>query len=137
LFGRNDETPDRNNIERVLVDQQCRHPKAARRCRRRGRLDKLDPMTARQFVHFLKPNLPIRISKVTPDNDISTIQAPRILEEQVAKEVLARARDEVLRKTARFTLPKNLWQRIEDQIEADPVLRWDPAMDAIIARVVP
>ena len=93
-------------------------------------------MTARQFVHFLKPNLPIRISKVTPDNDISTIQAPRILEEQVAKEVLARARDEVLRKTARFTPPKNLWQRIEDQIEADPILRWDLAMDAIIAPVV-
>jgi hypothetical protein len=94
-------------------------------------------MTARQFVHFLETKVAeIGISKVISDDDISTIQAPRILEGQVVKEVLARARDEIPRKTARFTLPKNLWQRIEDQIEADPVLRWDLAMDAIIARVV-
>jgi hypothetical protein len=94
----------------------------------------LNAMTSRQFVDFVEAKLSAFCKKVLPPAEIIEQHARRLLEKQLAKQMLDEHRAAIAEAAAKCPLRGNLQRQVETLMQEDPELSWDLAL-AVTLRV--
>jgi hypothetical protein len=94
----------------------------------------LNAMTSRQFVDFVEAKLSAFCKKVLPPAEIIEQHARRLLEKQLAKQMLDEHRAAIADAAAKRPLRGNLQRQVEMLMQEDPKLSWDLAL-AVTLRI--
>ena len=93
----------------------------------------LNAMTSRQLLDFVAAKLDEHsVEKLVPEEAILERHARRLIEQQLAKKVIARVSSRIAKEAASRKLPADLLARVAEALEEKPHLPWDAALAAVL-----
>jgi hypothetical protein len=99
----------------------------------RSRRVELNTMTSRQFIDFLEAKFAEHgVKKVLPEVGVIEQHARRLIEQRLAREALAKLRQELANSAANYVLPGDLVARLQSNLDGYPSVAWDTALASAI-----
>jgi hypothetical protein len=93
----------------------------------------LNAMTSDEFIAFIERGFAEHgIRKVIPSDNIIEEHARRLIEQRLAREALAKIRDQIVGEAAATALPMGIKVQLQSYLARHPSLAWDEALAQII-----